>query len=113
MLKGQPEITRLANDADFIAISVISRLEFFSFSALTQADKNLFDHFVALVDVVDLSMQNQSLLDAVSAIRINSSLKLPDAIVMASAKSVGATLVTADIKLANYAGDHAILFKPN
>jgi predicted nucleic acid-binding protein len=39
LLKGHPEVVGLAHQADFIAISVISRLEFFAFSALSQHDK--------------------------------------------------------------------------
>ena len=102
----------MANEADFIAISIISRLEFFAFSSLTQADKDLFNRFVDRVTVIDLAMHNPLLLDAISEIRTQSSLKLPDAIVAASAKSVNATLVTADIRLANYAKESAYLFKP-
>ena len=112
LLKGNTEIVALANEADFIAISVISRLEFFAFSSLTQADKDLFNRFVDRVTVIDLAMHNPLLLDAISEIRTQSSLKLPDAIVAASAKSVNAALVTADIKLANYAKESAYLFKP-
>lgn len=112
LLKGHSEIVALANEADFIAISIISRLEFFAFSSLTQADKDLFNRFVDRVTVIDLAMHNPLLLDAISEIRTQSSLKLPDAIVAASAKSVNATLVTADIKLANYTKESAYLFKP-
>ncbi len=55
LLKGNTEIVALANEADFIAISVISRLEFFAFSSLTQADKDLFNRFVDRVLVIDLA----------------------------------------------------------
>ena len=111
LLKGNQEILSLACQADFIAISVISRLEFFSFSSLSEEDKALFNQFVSRVTVVDLTMNNPVLLDMISDIRINSTLKLPDAIVAASAKLVNAILVTADIKLANYAKESALLFK--
>jgi predicted nucleic acid-binding protein len=112
LLKSHPQVTQLAHDADYIAISVISRLEFFSFSGVTQQDRSLFDLFMQRVDVVDLSMSNTDLLDDVSAIRVNSTLKLPDAIILASARSVDTILVTADAKLANHAEPSAILFKP-
>ena len=112
LLKGNNEIVDLTKQADFIAISVISRLEFFAFASLKEVDKNLFERFVARVTVVDLAMHNPVLLDAISEIRIQSSLKLPDAIIAASAKSVNAILVTADVKLANYAKDSSILFQP-
>ncbi len=112
LLKGNSEIVKLATEAEFIAISVISRLEFFAFASLSAVDKNLFERFVSRVTVVDLAMHNLMLLDAISEIRIQSSLKLPDAIILASAKSVNATLITADVKLANYAKESSILFQP-
>lgn len=112
LLKGNSEITNLANKADLIAISVISCLEFFAFASLSEVDKDLFERFVARVTVVDLAMHNPVLLDAISEIRTKSSLKLPDAIIAASAKSVSAALVTADVKLANYARASSILFQP-
>lgn len=112
LLKGNSKIIKLAAEADFIAISVISRLEFFAFSSLSEGDKELFDRFVSRVTVVDLTMHNPLLLDAISETRIHSSLKLPDAIIAASAKSVNAKLVTADVKLAKYAKESLILFQP-
>ena len=39
LLKGHKELVSLAHDAEFIGISVISRLEFFAFSGLVEADK--------------------------------------------------------------------------
>ncbi len=112
LLKGNSEIMKLATEAEFIAISVISRLEFFAFASLSKFDKDLFERFVSRVTVVDLAMHNPLLLDAISEIRIQSGLKLPDAIIAASAKSVNAILVTADVKLANYTKESSILFQP-
>lgn len=112
LLKGHQEILSLAHQANFIAISVISRLEFFAFSSLTDSDRALFNEFASRVTVIDLSMSNLFLLDAISEIRTQKHLKLPDAIVAASAKTANAILVTADIKLANYLKESALLFKP-
>ena len=111
LLKGHKELVSLAHGAEFIGISVISRLEFFAFSGLVEADKEMFDLFVKRVHVIDLSMRDISLLNTISEIRMKSSLKLPDAIVAASALSVGAVLVTADVKLSNFTKD-VLLFKP-
>lgn len=112
LLKGYPDIVGLAHQAEFIGISVISRLEFFAFSGLTEHDKQMFDQFISRVDVIDLTMADNRLLDAISAIRVKSSVKLPDAIIMASAQSVDSVLVTADIKLAKTMGDMCHLFTP-
>ncbi|MGC9386786.1 MAG: type II toxin-antitoxin system VapC family toxin [Hydrogenovibrio sp.] len=112
LLKGQRGVVELAHQAEFIGISVISRLEFFAFSGLTQHDQQMFDEFVSRVEVIDLAMADRRLLDAISEIRVKSSLKLPDAIIMASAQSVDSVLVTADVKLAKSTDELCYLFKP-
>jgi predicted nucleic acid-binding protein len=112
LLKGHPEVVGLAHKADFIAISVISRLEFFAFSALSQHDKQMFTEFVSRVEVLNLEMADTKLLDAIADIRIKRSLKLPDAIIMASAQSLDSVLVTADVKLAKAMESASYLFKP-
>ena len=112
LLQGHEVLVNLAHQAEFIGISVISRLEFFAFSGLTQEDKVLFDQFVSRVNVTDITMQDPVLLDAISQIRMMGSLKLPDAIIIASAQSVHSVLVTADIQLANFAKTSVFLFKP-
>ncbi len=38
LLQGNPQITRLLQNADWIGISVISQIEFLAFSGLSQAD---------------------------------------------------------------------------
>ncbi len=112
LLQGHEVLVKLAHQAEFIGISVISRLEFFAFSGLTQEDKTLFDQFVSRVNITDITMKDVVLLDAISQIRIMSSLKLPDAIIIASAQSVHSVLVTADVQLANFAKTSVFLFKP-
>lgn len=112
LLKGHPDVVDFAHQAEFIGISVISRLEFFAFSGLTEHDKQMFDQFLSRVNVINLTMADNRLLDAISAIRVKSSVKLPDAIIMASAQSVNSLLVTADIKLARTMGEACHLFKP-
>ena len=112
LLQGHEVLVNLAHHAEFIGISVISRLEFFAFSGLTQEDKALFDQFVSRVNVTDITMKDPVLLDAISQIRMTGSLKLPDAIIIASAQSVNSVLVTADVQLANFAKTSVFLFKP-
>lgn len=112
LLNGHSVVSSLVHSADYIAISVISRLEFLSFSDITEQDKALFDRFASRVDVIDLSMVNLALLDEVCLVRSQSKLKLPDAIVAASAKMAQATLVTADQRLADYATGWCICFDP-
>ena len=112
LLQGHEVLVKLVHHADFIGISVISRLEFFAFSELTQEDKLLFDQFVSRIHVTDITMKDLVLLDAISQTRMTSSLKLPDAIIIASAQSAHSVLVTADVQLASFAKTSVFLFKP-
>jgi predicted nucleic acid-binding protein len=72
----------------------------------------MFTEFVSRVEVLNLEMADTKLLDAIADIRIKGSLKLPDAIIMASAQSLDSVLVTADVKLAKAMEGAFYLFKP-
>ena len=82
--------------ADDIFISIINELEFKSFSNLSLNDMKLFDAFVAGVTVLDLQASNITLKSKIIEIRNIYKLKLPDAIIAASAIINNAVLVTAD-----------------
>src|SRR5665647_295105 len=82
--------------ADDIFISIINELEFKSFSNLSLNDMKLFDAFVAGVTVLDLQASNITLKSKIIEIRNIYKLKLPDAIIAASAIVNNAVLVTAD-----------------
>ncbi len=103
LLNGHQELGERLRSADFVAISVISRLEFFSFAGVTPAQRALFDQFSARVDVIDLSASQLDLLNLICEVRIRSGLKLPDAIIAASAQHAHAILITTDQKLVTYA----------
>jgi predicted nucleic acid-binding protein len=100
LLKGNAQLAALTREAASISISIITVLEFLSFSGLTQADKDLFRRFLGQVDVIELTRANQGLLDSILQIRQQKLLKLPDAIISASALHQNCHLVTADQRLA-------------
>jgi predicted nucleic acid-binding protein len=75
---------------------VISELEFRSFTNLSESDRNLFDSFTSIVDVFDLQSSNTTLKNKIIEIRNTYRLKLPDAIIAATAIINNAILVTAD-----------------
>ena len=57
---------------------------------------DLLNNFLKRIDVVDLEMDNFTLLLNTSQIRIIHKLKLPDAIIAATSVANNASLITAD-----------------
>ncbi len=82
-------------------ISLISEMELLSYPSLDESAQAKIRDFLSAVTVVDLSEEVKSL-----AIRLRRQhlLKLPDAIVAATALSLGATLITNDAKLLRVPG---------
>jgi len=85
LLKGNNRIVELCNSADQVSVSIISEIEFMSFRGLTQHDKNLFQIFKNEIKVIDLCSTNNNLIETIYEIRKTLHLKLPDAIITASA----------------------------
>lgn len=96
LFRGNAFLQNLAREADWLAISVITQLEFLSFSGLTDGDESLFMHFAGRVEIVNLDAQRPDLVFSAIQLRKTCKLKLPDAIIAASAQTHNATLVTAD-----------------
>ena len=96
LLNENAGVIEATNDADDIFISVINELEFKSFSNLSLHDIELFDAFVSIVNVLDLVASNITLKNKIIEIRNTYKLKLPDAIIAASAIINNAILITAD-----------------
>jgi len=96
LLNENAGVIEATNNADDIFISVINELEFKSFSNLSLQDIELFDAFVSIVNVLDLVASNITLKNKIIEIRNTYKLKLPDAIIAASAIINNAILITAD-----------------
>ena len=99
LLQRDSELIQLLQNAEWIGISVISQLEFLAFSGLSEADIQIFQQFLQRVEVIDLFSQNKFLIDRIIEIRQQYRLKLPDAIIVATARENLATLVTRDVQL--------------
>ncbi|MCX6582893.1 MAG: PIN domain-containing protein [Candidatus Aminicenantes bacterium] len=99
LLKGNLELLKILEYADWIGISIISKIEFRAFRGLSDADAMLFAAFLHRVDVIDLANRNESLLQNTINIRKQYKIKLPDAIVISTAISNHSTLITADKQL--------------
>ena len=99
LLQQDSKLIQLLQNAEWIGISVISQLEFLAFSGLSEADIQIFQQFLRRVEVIDLSSRNKPLVARIILIRQQYRLKLPDAIIVATAKENSAILITRDIQL--------------
>ncbi|NET62586.1 MAG: type II toxin-antitoxin system VapC family toxin [Symploca sp. SIO2E6] len=79
LLKGNAQLVKLAKNADWIGISVISQIEFLAFSGLTQNDCQLFQEFLQRIEVIDLRSTDTGLIEKIIEIRQQFRLKLPKA----------------------------------
>ena len=99
---GERSIGDLLSDADYVSTSVICELEYLSWEGLTEQEEKRFREFLSMINVVDVAAANIGLKNRIVEIRrMNSKIKLPDAIVMASAASTGSVLLTRDYQLLN------------
>lgn len=99
LLQKDFNLIQLLQDAEWIGISIISQIEFLAFSGLSEADVQLFRQFLERVEIIDLSGQNELLIDQIILIRQQYRLRLPDAIILAMAREQSAKLVTRDVQL--------------
>jgi predicted nucleic acid-binding protein len=82
-------------------ISVISEMELLSYPLLDESALSKIEAFLSEITIISLS---ESVKKLAIALRREHQLKLPDAIVAATALSLGATLVTNDAKLLRLPG---------
>ncbi len=99
LLQGDSELVTLLNNAQWIGISVISQIEFLAFSGLTISDQQLFTQFLQRVEVVGLDSNQTQIIEQTIQLRLKYRLKLPDAIIAATALEKQASLITADKEL--------------
>lgn len=96
LLGGNASLIQTLQTATWVGISIITELEFLSFSGLTPQDEAVFQQFKSRVEVIDLQASDNKLLARIIEVRKLSKTKLPDAIIAASAIENGATLLTQD-----------------
>lgn len=96
IVKGNEELLFRLNTADLVAFSIISVVEFLSFSNLSQKDKNVFEEIVAEGSVINLDYSDKELVKTITDIRSSYRLKLPDAVLAATALVYNCLLVSND-----------------
>jgi tRNA(fMet)-specific endonuclease VapC len=109
LLQGDVRLVQRLRQAEWIGISVISRIEFLVFSGLTESDRQLFQQFLQRVEVVGLAADDTALTEQIIAVRQQYRLKLPDAVIAAMAIQKDAALVTADRGFSKMADDLTVI----
>ncbi len=101
LLQSNNRLAQQIQDAEWVGISIINQIEFLAFSDLSEKDLQLFSQFIERVDVIGLEKNQTELINLIIQLRQQYRLKLPDAIIVATAIQYNATLVTADSQLKN------------
>ena len=101
LLAGNPSLRKMVEGSDFLAISVISKLEFLSYPDLTEDEKNAFSELLEDLTVFDLMASDSALMQEAVAMRIDGGLKLPDAVIAATALVNGCEVITNDAHFAH------------
>ena len=101
LLAGNPFLRKMVEDSDFLAISVISKLEFLSYPDLTEDEKSAFYELLEDLTVFDLTASDAALIQETVAMRIDCGLKLPDAVIAATALVNDCEVITNDAHLAH------------
>lgn len=90
-------------------VSIITEIELFSFSEITEAEKAVLHSFFAFVKVIPI---NDQVKDAAISFRKETHRKLPDSIIAATAISLAAELVTSDKTLLKSSFPNFTAIKP-
>lgn len=104
LLSGNAELRNSLQGAVYVATSVICELEFLSFPGLSEKDRQLFQSFLSKISVIDVCTGDVQLKEHIQDYRRAKKLKLPDAIIVASAAVHDCHLVTADKQLLKIPG---------
>lgn len=94
---------RLAEDLPDgpLCISIITEMELLSFPGLSENEEREIQRLLKSINVIELS---EAIKNEAIQLRKTFKVKLPDAIIMATAKSLSAPLITNDLALAKIKG---------
>ena len=109
LLSGNTGLGSKLKEASWIGISIITQLEFLAFPELAEDDRQLFLDFLEQVTIIGLSPTDPELITETLAIRKVHKLKLPDAIIAATALQQKAMLVTADAEFSRVTRLHLLV----
>ena len=95
-LKGNSELVSILADADFIATSIIAEMEYYSFPRLIEEDVSLYQSLRSRIQVYNVPADDPIFSQLVVNARKNHGMKLPDAIIAATARTNNLSVLTAD-----------------
>ena len=96
LLKGNKELLSIISGADFISTSIISELEYFSFSGLSEEDVLLYKTFRSRIHVYGVPSDDPTFTCLVVSARKKYGMKLPDSLIAATARANDLIVLTAD-----------------
>lgn len=93
--KSEIDLTQIINQYDEFYVSIINYMEVYSCDFKNEVEKALIDELFSYIDIVDINLEiaNSAIVFRKNKLK---KLKLPDAIVLATAKYIGADLLTND-----------------
>lgn len=95
LLSGNQQLATKLESAEFVGISVVTYLEFLAFDGLTDEDRKHFKQFCSRVEIVPLT-HDGDLAEKTLLLRTQHRLKIPDAIIGATAICRNALVITND-----------------
>lgn len=110
LLAGNPALNALIANAEWVGISVITKLEFLSFPGIQSADIALFSEFESRVDVIDIANSDVQLINESIRHRREKQVKLPDALIIAAGSVNQARVLTTDRQLLNQFPEQTMAF---
>lgn len=95
--KQQVDTEKLLSLYDNFSVSIVTYMEVYAYDFQNQDEKDLIDELFANLNVIEV---NQAIADQAIIYRKNNSkkIKLPDAIILATARHLDAVLLTEDWK---------------
>ena len=101
LLAGNPSLRKMVEGSDFLAISVISKLEFLSYPDLTEDETIACYELLEDLTVFDLTASDDALIQEAVTMRVDGGMKLPDAVIAATALVNDCAVITNDAHFAH------------
>ena len=94
-LQGNTSLKNILSQANWIGTSVICVLEFYAFPTISGHDKLLLDFFITKINLINIPTERNLLAD-IAKFKMETKLKLPDAIIGSAAIHQNAALLSND-----------------
>ena len=109
LLKGNEFIEQQLISSNWIGLSVISILEFLAYPLLSSNDRTLLKKLINRVEVIGI-VNDFNTLEYIASFKKRTRLKLPDAIIAATAMQQQAILITNDKHFTNISSLQTITY---